>query len=255
MGHLAKNQTDEDEAEKIQIYGAFWVGFFEIFPDLLPPQSSNFADTFTTIATFFNSNTDSTYPISMINPLLHFWYASARNITPQTWKSWNQQQLLPGLITKLLKTQARSSGSSKAKSSELVSVFISLKWKMLRVLVEKAQDFQIKLESNLVDSLFSTGLEVLDQADYESLPEIYNFLHTLLYRNVKAGEIPHVLSNEDNVDLLLTAAWKSFEECKRKTLPLIASFVGLIFHPVIFHVASEKIRYEKLRFELITNNF
>jgi hypothetical protein len=37
-------------------------------------------------------------------------------------------------------------------------------------------------------------------------------------------------------------------ECKRKTIPLIASFISLIFHPILFRISSEKVRYAFLSF-------
>jgi hypothetical protein len=63
--------------------------------------------------------------------------------------------------------------------------------------------------------------------------------------DAKIGSAPVAIANnvEHNVAQLLEAAWKSFAECKRKTIALIASFIGLTFHSVIFHIAGEQVRY------------
>ena len=232
------------QAVKLRSYANFMSACWKMFPQFELQQSDNLMAIFTQFTTFLNSSTEFGYPINIINATLLLWNSAAQDIPTQTWKAWNGKDALQ-LIPKLLKIHARGSGT---KSNELISEFISSKWTTLTIFVEKSQQLKLSIPPNLMEELFSSGLEVLDQANYESLPSVYNFLHTLLYNSTKVGEVPSAMANnvEHNVAQLLEAAWKSFAECKRKTIPLIASFIGLVFHSVIFHIASEQVRHVQL---------
>lgn len=220
----------------------FMTACWKISPQFATQHNNNLMELFSEFSQFFNSRTECGYPINIINATLLFWNNTAQDIRAQTWHAWNEKDSMLELVPRLLKVFARGSGT---KTNELVSEFISNKWTNLTILLEKSQQLKLAVPPGLMEELFSCGLEVLDQADYESLPSVYNFLHTLLYNSTQVGSVPLAIGNnvEHNVDQLLEAAWKSFAECKRKTIPLIATFIGLIFHPILFHVSSEQVRH------------
>lgn len=235
------NESLELQASKIQNYASFINVIWKTFT---PQLNSHLLAMFAQFSIFFGEQTSTTYPITIITSAFNFWYTLGLNIPVQVWKDWNEKETLSALISKVLKVNARASGQSASKSNELVSTFFTNKWNLLGLLVQKCQDGNISLPYGLEKELSESGIEVLDQADFDSLPSVYTFLHTLLFRNNKKGEIPvaFVDSVEASVNQLLESAWKSFVECKRKTVPLIISFIGLVFHPVVFRVSSEQVR-------------
>lgn len=237
-----KDNLDVDaQASKLRTYASFMTACWNLFPQFASQQSNNLMEIFSQFSQFFNTHTESGYPLNTINSALLFWNSAAQDIDSQTWQAWDGKDMLPELIPKILKLYGKGSGS---KTNELISEFISNKWTTLNILLVKAQHLKLSLPTSLLEDLFSNGVEVLDQANYESLPCVYKFLHTLLF-SFTLGNVPLAIASnlEANVEQLLEAAWKSFAECKRKTVPLIASFIGLIFHSVIFHIASEQVRY------------
>lgn len=245
---MQQNNNDDYDIElhatKLQTYAAFINVVWKAFN---PQLYSHLMDMFTQISSYFGDHAGTTYPITIITAAFNFWHKLGLNIPQQAWRDWGEREKIPTLVSKILKVNARSSGQSASKSNELVSSFFSHKWSLLTLLVEKSHDNSIALSSGLEKELFDSGIEVLDQADFDSLPSVYTFLHSLLFRNNIKGEIPvaFVDSVEASVSILLESAWKSFVECKRKTLPLIVSFIGLVFHPVVFRAASEQVRYIK----------
>jgi hypothetical protein len=171
----------ETQASQLRSYATFMSACWKIFPQFATQQNHVLMEIFAQFAHFFNSRTEFGYPIDAVTTALLFWNYAAHDIRAQTWQAWPEKDTLLALLPKMLKTYARGSGT---KTNELVSEFISSKWTNLNILVEKSRQLQLSIPPTLLEELFACGLEVLDQADYESLPHVYNFLHTLLYSGI-----------------------------------------------------------------------